>query len=88
MDKPKKYRFVPSIFTDSNQSIQSNCNAITFFNEGNGNIVINNAITIKPNRSLELACNENEVDVTDYEFYFVPGATDNNLLVIRKIEQQ
>lgn len=67
-------------------SVKSDCADITFLNQGSTNIVINNSIIITPGNSLNLSANFNEIDITIYQFYFIPNLNrPNKLIVFRKI---
>lgn len=66
--------------------VKSDCADITFYNQGQTDIVLNNSITIRPGTSLNLSANYNELDTTIYQFYFVPLLSrPNSLVVFRKI---
>ena len=66
--------------------VKSDCADITFYNNGSTNIVLNNSVTITPGNSLNLSANYNEMDLTIYQFYFIPNPPRvNKLIVFRKI---
>ena len=66
-----------------NYSIASNCNNITFINNGASTIQIN-AFNLIAGSSLSIGGNENEIDTTVYQLNF-QGATNGNVAVIKKI---
>jgi hypothetical protein len=66
-----------------NTSIGSNCNNITFINNGVATIQINN-FNLVAGASLSIGGNENEIDTTVYQLNF-QGATNGNVAVIKKI---
>jgi hypothetical protein len=66
-------------------SLQSNCNNITFINNGATTIQINN-FNVVAGASLQIGGNENEIDTTIYQLNF-QGATNGNVAVIKKIYQ-
>jgi hypothetical protein len=66
-----------------NTSIASNCNNITFINNGLTTIQINN-FNLVAGASLSIGGNENEIDSTVYQLNF-QGATNGNVAVIKKI---
>jgi hypothetical protein len=68
-----------------NTSLQSNCNNITFINNGATTIQINN-FNIVAGGQLQIGGNENEIDTTTYQINF-QGATNGNVAVIKKIFQ-
>ena len=66
-----------------NFNLISNCNNITFINVGTIDVQINQFILVA-GASLQIGGNENEIDTTVYNASF-SGATNGNLIVIRKI---
>ena len=66
-----------------NYSIASNCNNITFINNGASTIQIN-AFNLIAGSSLSIGGHENEIDTTVYQLNF-QGATNGNVAVIKKI---
>lgn len=64
--------------------ITSDCADITFLNSGTSNVVVNQAITLLPNQSIQFNCNQNEIDTTNYNIYF-SGTGANSCTVIRKM---
>ena len=69
-----------TVYTE-NKFIESNCNAITFNNSGNNNVVIN-GYTLAPGVTLVIQGNLGEQDTTTYELIFTGGA--GSCTVIRK----
>jgi hypothetical protein len=65
----------------TNNTLTSNCNAITFINTGTTNCFISKFL-LAPNASLSISGNENEIDVTTYPISFTGGT--GILTVIRK----
>lgn len=68
-----------------NTSLQSNCNNITFINNGATTIQINN-FNIVAGGQLQIGGNADEIDTTTYQINF-QGATNGNVAVIKKIFQ-
>ena len=66
-----------------NYNLISNCNNITFINTGAISVQINQFILVA-GASLSIGGNANEIDTTVYNISF-SGATNGNLIVIRKI---
>lgn len=66
------------------QYVKSDCSDITFLNTGTSNVVLNQAITILPNQSVQFNCNKDEIDVTNYNIFF-SGAGANSCTIIRKL---
>lgn len=69
----RKYYYHTLVYTQSN-FIESNCGDITFRNTGfNSVVIINNGIQLNGGQFITLPCNEGELDITKYNFTFVPG---------------
>ena len=66
-----------------NYNVTSQCNNITFINNGASTIQINN-FNLVAGASLSIGGNENEIDTTVYQLNF-QGATNGNVSVIKKI---
>lgn len=66
------------------QYVKSDCSDITFLNTGTSNVVLNQAITILPNQSVQFNCNKDEIDVTNYNIFFT-GTGANSCTIIRKL---
>ena len=78
----RKYRIEIQQY-QQNYNVTSQCNNITFINNGTINVQIGTFILV-PNASLAIGGNENELDITVYNVSF-QGATNGNLIVIKKI---
>ena len=76
--------YVDVLNYNSNNAVKSECADITFFNAGTSNVLVNSALPIFPGSSISFTANENEVDMTIYNFIFT-SAGFNNLIVCRKI---
>jgi hypothetical protein len=69
----------------SSQNIESNCNDITFINQGTTNFTIMDVL-ILPNQSLRITGNTGEIDTTTYTLTFDTSISTGNLCtVIRKL---
>jgi len=69
----------------SSQNIESNCNDITFINQGTTNFTIMDVL-ILPNQSLRITGNAGEIDTTTYLLTFDTLVSTGNLCtVIRKL---
>lgn len=77
----RKYRLIFENYND-NYRLISNCNAMTFINNGTATLYVNN-FPIAAGASLATEGNENEEDVTEYNINF--GGTLGDLWVIKKI---
>lgn len=81
----QKYKIDILTYTTDGQ-VKSDCADITFYNNGGTNIILNNSILISPGNSLTLSANFNEIDITIYQYYFIPNPPrTNKLVVFRKI---
>jgi len=69
----------------NNQLIQSNCNAITFINNGSTPVLINN-VPLAVNANLSIQGNADELDATEYNIK-VGTSTTANVIVIKKMNQ-
>ena len=78
----RKYKIEISQY-QQNYNIISNCNNITFINTGAISVKINQ-FTLVAGASLSIGGNANEIDTTIYTVSF-SGATNGNLIIIRKI---
>jgi len=79
MDRKYKVEFIEYV----NQNIQviSNCNAITFINNGATDpIKINNILEIPAGGSIAIEGNENEIDITTYNL-----VVTESCIVLRKL---
>lgn len=77
----KKY-IIEITVLNQNNSVSSNCNAITFLNTGVGTVKINDFV-LAANVSLVIEGNENEMDITSYQVMFPNNA--GNLTIFKKI---
>lgn len=69
----------------TNQKISSECNDITFWNQGTTNVEIDGNL-LYPNQSLRIAGNIGELDTTQYNIVFATLIdTGNKLAVLRKL---
>lgn len=64
----------------------SECNAITFINNGTNNVILNNSMTLTPGQSLSINGNECEIDETKYLINF-SSMTGSKCTVIQKYFQ-
>lgn len=80
----QKYNIVISNY-QQNTRVDSQCAEITFFNNGNANVVINNALTLLPGQPFSINGNVHELDVTNYLISFSGTVGQSqNCVVIRK----
>jgi hypothetical protein len=77
-------KYIPFFITyDTPQRVPSNCNSITFINNGTTVVNIEN-VPIQPSQSLSIEGNYNEF--TDYNFNMsFSGTGQNNLVVVKKV---
>lgn len=69
-------------------AVRSDCADITFYNQGNSKVLLNNSVTINAGQSLTLSANANEIDRTIYTYSFnTTGLTtiNNKLIIFRKV---
>jgi hypothetical protein len=79
----QKFYVETKVFYTS-QNIESNCNDITFINQGTTNFSIMDVL-ILPNQSLRITGNAGEIDTTQYQLTFDTLINTGNLCtVIRK----
>jgi len=76
----KKY-VIDITVLNQNNTVASDCNAITFVNTGVGTVKINDFV-LAVNTSLVIEGNENEIDITSYQVMFPSNA--GNLTIFRK----
>lgn len=69
----------------NNQLVISNCNAITFINNGATSVLINN-IPLAAGANLSIQGNADELDTTEYNIT-VGTSTTANVIVIKKMNQ-
>jgi hypothetical protein len=80
----QKFYVETKVFYTS-QNIESNCNDITFINQGTTNLTIMDVL-ILPNQSLRITGNSGEIDTTVYTLTFDTLVSTGNLCtVIRKL---
>jgi len=80
----QKFYVETKVFYTS-QNIESNCNDITFINQGTTNFTIMDVL-ILPNQSLRITGNTGEIDTTTYTLTFDTSINTGNLCtVIRKL---
>lgn len=71
---------------NSNKQVQSNCNTIIFYNQGQSTVVIDQLI-LSPGASWTIEGNKDEINVTFYNIQFQVG-TNPSLLITRKIVEK
>lgn len=76
----RKYKVEFTQYNDQNIQVISNCNAITFINNGTLAIVINNILEIPAGGSIAIEGNENEIDTTTYNL-----VVRDTCIVLRKL---
>jgi len=80
----QKYYVETKVFYTT-ANIGSECNEITFINNGTTALVIAD-VPLQPNQSLRISGNRGEIDTTQYQLTFAtPINTGNQLIVIRKL---
>ena len=80
----QKFYIETKVFYTS-QNISSDCNDITFINQGTTNFTIQDVILL-PNQSLRISGNAGEIDTTQYILTFDTLVSTGNLCtVIRKL---
>lgn len=85
-DKPVIFNNSFQLYYD-NQTIVSNCAEMTFVNQGDTNVILNDSLLLVPGSSFMVASQKRERDITKYSFKF-QGAVGNNLVVMRKYYSQ
>lgn len=78
----KQYIIETENIPTTQTEIRSDCNAITFINQGTADVLINN-FTLQAGATLEIAGNEDEIDVTKYRISW--GAASGPVYVLRKL---
>lgn len=77
----RKYKVEFNQYNNQNIQITSNCNAITFINNGATQpIKINNILEIGVGGSIAIEGNENEIDTTTYNLVVIESC-----IVLRKL---
>jgi hypothetical protein len=80
----QKYYVETKVFYTT-ANIGSDCNEITFINNGTTNLNVAD-VPLGPNQSLRISGNRGEIDTTQYTLTFAtPVNTGNQLIVIRKL---
>jgi len=80
----QKYYVETKVFYTT-ANIGSECNEITFINNGTTNLNVAD-VPLGPNQSLRISGNRGEIDTTQYTLTFAtPVNTGNQLIVIRKL---
>ena len=68
-------------------NIFADCNNITFINTGNVTAYVN-GMPITPNQSITIPGNQDEIDTTNYQFWFattgLPATPQPALFIVRK----
>jgi len=83
--RPFQKFYIETKFYYNSQKVSSDCNDITFWNQGTTNVEIDGNL-IYPNQSLRIAGNIGELDTTQYNVVFSSYNDPNNkLAVIRKL---
>lgn len=83
--RPYQKFYIETKFYYTNQKVSSECNDITFWNQGTNNVEIDGNILF-PNQSLRIQGNIGELDTTQYNVVFSTLISPNNkLAVIRKL---
>lgn len=83
----KRYQkyYIETKFFYTSQKISSDCNDITFWNQGTTNVEIDGNL-LYPNQSLRIQGNVGEIDTTQYNVVFSSlVSTGNKLAVLRKL---
>lgn len=80
----KKYTHQFSQYTESGD-VESNCNAIIFYNKGDSFVLINN-FPLEVGESLSIDTNVDGYDTTRYAAVFDPLSADPKLHVIRRVK--
>jgi len=69
----------------TSQTIQSDCNELTFINTGTTNVYVE-SVLLYPNQSLRIGGSINEIDTTEYSITFATVInTGNSLTILRKL---
>ena len=83
--RPFQKFYIETKFYYNSQKVSSDCNDITFWNQGTTNIEIDGNL-IFPNQSLRISGNIGEMDTTQYNVVFATYNDPNNkLAVLRKL---
>ena len=83
--RPFQKFYIETKFYYNSQKVSSDCNDITFWNQGTTNVEIDGNL-IYPNQSYRISGNIGELDTTQYNVVFASyNNTGNKLAVIRKL---
>jgi hypothetical protein len=83
--KPYQKYYVETKIIYQSQKVQSDCNDITFINQGTTNVNVADVLLL-PNQSLRISGNRGELDTTQYTIVFAtPISTGNYLTILRKL---
>ena len=83
--RPYQKFYIETKFYYTNQKVSSDCNDITFWNQGTTNVSVNGNL-LYPNQSLRIQGNIGELDTTEYYIVFATLiSTGNQLAVLRKL---
>jgi hypothetical protein len=83
--KPYQKYYIETKIVYQSQKVQSDCNDITFINQGTTNVNVADVLLL-PNQSLRISGNRGELDTTQYTIVFAkPINTGNYLTILRKL---
>ena len=83
--RPFQKFYIETKFFYTSQKVSSECNDITFWNQGTTNVTIDGNL-LYPNQSLRIQGNIGEIDTTQYDIVFdTYSSTGNKLAVLRKL---
>lgn len=83
--RPFQKFYIETKFFYTSQKISSDCNDITFWNQGTTNVTIDGNL-LYPNQSLRIQGNVGEIDTTQYDVVFATYSNvGNKLAVLRKL---
>jgi len=83
--RPYQKFYIETKFYYTSVAVSSDCNDITFWNQGTTNVTIDGNL-LYPNQSLRIQGNIGEIDTTIYNVVFATLiSTGNQLAVLRKL---
>ena len=83
--RPFQKFYIETKFYYTSQAVSSDCNDITFWNQGTTNVEVDGNL-LYPNQSLRIQGNIGEIDTTQYNIVFATLiSTGNKLAVLRKL---
>lgn len=83
--RPFQKFYIETKFYYTSQQVSSECNDITFWNQGTTNVEVEGNL-LYPNQSLRIQGNIGEIDTTTYNIVFATLiSTGNKLAVLRKL---